>query len=77
MALADPETRARLYNEYVALDDEYRKLGEKLKPFELTAENRQDTIAFFELGTRLEEKLHELQEASNPKRVARRPGSGF
>lgn len=77
MPTADPETRGRLYGEYIALDDEYRKLADTLKPFAVTAENRAEHQRLLELGGRLEAKLHELQEASVIRRARPAPGSGF
>jgi hypothetical protein len=77
MPEADAETRSRLYSEYLALDDEYRKLADKLKPFTITAENRVGHRQLFDIGRSLEAKLHELQEASNIRRATPRPGSGF
>ena len=77
MPMADADTRGRLYNEYLALDDEYRKLAEKLKPFTVTTDNRGEHQRLWELGGRLEAKLHELQEASMVRRARPAPGSGF
>jgi hypothetical protein len=77
MPEADAETRSRLYNEYIALDNEYRKLADKLKPFALTNENRVEHRQLWEIGKSLEAKLHELQEASMIRRATPRPGSGF
>jgi len=75
--MADAETRARLYKEYVTLDNEYRKLADKLKPFELTAENRSDQQRLVDLGKQLGAKLQELQESFNVRRRTPAPGSGF
>ncbi len=77
MPAADTDTRRRLYDEYVALDDEYRRLADKLKPFVATAENRADLRRLWELGRQLEAKIHELQEASLVRRSTPAPGSGF
>jgi len=77
MPMADADTRARLYNEYIALDDQYRKLADKLKPFVLTAENRSDLQHLVDLGKQLDAKLQELQEAFNVRRRTPAPGSGF
>jgi len=77
MPIADTDTRGRLYNEYVALDDEYRQLAETLKPFVVTTENRSELRRLWELGNQLEAKLRELQEASLIRRTTPRPGSGF
>lgn len=77
MPTADTETRRRVYSEYIAIDDEYRKLAEKLKPFTVTAENRAEHQRLLELGGRLEAKLRELQEASAIRRARPAPGSGF
>ena len=75
--MADAETRARLYAEYVALDDQYRRLADKLKPFAVTVENRLQHREFWDVGKQLEAKLHELQEASLIRRATPAPGSGF
>ena len=77
MPMSDSDTRRRLYDEYVALDDEYRKLADKLKPFMVTAENRAEHRSLWEMGRQLEAKLHELQEASIIRRATPAPGSGF
>jgi hypothetical protein len=77
MPTPDTDTRQRLYDEYVLLDDEYRKLADKLKPFAVTAENRADLRRLWELGRQLEAKIHELQETSSIRRSTPAPGSGF
>ncbi len=77
MTMPNAETRARLYDEYLALDNEYRKLADSLKPFVVTAENRVDHRRLVDIGRQLEAKLHELQEASNIRRSTPAPGSGF
>ncbi len=75
--MADAETRKRLYDEYLALDDQYRQLANRLRPFVMTAENAGDHHRLVEIGERLEAKLHELQETSRVRRKTPRPDSGF
>ena len=77
MPIADAETRARLYAEYVALSDEFRNLADRLKPFATTPESRVQFREFADLAKRLEAKLHELQEASAVRRTTPAPGSMF
>jgi hypothetical protein len=77
MPEADSETRSRLYAEYLVLDNEYRKLADKLKPFTVTPDNRAEHRQLLELGKSVEAKLHELQDASSIRRATPRPGSGF
>ncbi len=75
--MADAEIRRRLYDEYLALDDQYRQLANRLRPFVMTAENAGDHRRLVEIGEQLEAKLHELQEASRMRRKTPRPDSGF
>lgn len=75
--MADTDTRVQLYDEYLALDNEYRKLADKLRPFTVTPENRSELRRLWDLGRQLETKLHELQEASVIRRATPAPGSGF
>ncbi len=77
MAIIDRATRERLYYEFLALDDEYRKLSEELKPFEIKSINRHQHRRLWEIGTQLEAKLHELLEASFVRQATRAPDSGF
>jgi len=77
MPTADAQTRARLYSEFVSLDDEYRKLADSLKPFEPTAENRADYLRMVDLSQKLEAKAHELQEAFTVRRRTPSPSSMF
>lgn len=68
MSMAERETRLRLYEEYMVLDDKYRELAGKLKPFMFTTSNRAEHQQLVEIGRQLESKLHELQEAFGIKR---------
>ncbi len=75
--MADAETRQRLYDEYLALDNQYRQLADRLRPFALTAQNAGEHRRLVEIGEQLAAKLHELQEASRVRRSTPRPDSGF
>jgi len=72
---ADRETRLRLYEEFKKLDDQYRKLADKLRPFMLTTSNQAEHEQLLEVGGRLDSKLHELQEAFGVRRVPPSPDS--
>jgi predicted nuclease with TOPRIM domain len=61
--MSDRDVRLRLYEEYKALDDKYRKLAEKLKPLMLTSSNSAEHKQLLDIGRQLESKLQELQEA--------------
>ena len=75
MSMANREVRLRLYKQFKELDNQYRKLAGKLKPFMLTSSNRVEHEQLLEVGRRLESKLHELQEAFGVKRVPPPPDS--
>jgi len=67
--MADIKVRQRLHKEYIELDDQYRKLLQKLSPMMLTSDNRAEHELLVEIGRRLDSKLQELQEAYGVKRV--------
>jgi len=73
MPMADHQERMRLYGEYKELDDQYRQLAEKLKPFMLTTTNRPDHERLLEIGRKLSRKLEELNAAFGVKRIPPSP----
>ncbi len=77
MPNVDRAARERLYDEYLALDEQYRELAERLRPFEVKTLNRHQHRQLWEIGNQLEAKLHELLEASFVRQATRAPDSGF